>query len=216
MKVIKNFIALEKADKIVFFLLITNFGNALMAIIKLIFGLSIPSLWFFVNAVFGIILVISRIVSIKDYRKMRLETDIYKKRNIGYSNYIDNGIILIILGIAYFAVSMYLYFKGTNTNMHEFLTYLVAFYAFYSIGSAIYRMCKYRKNNNPIIAGVKITSFANALTSIVLTQVVLLNTFGGNIDTRIINGLVGMSVSIIIMGLGLYMIVSITKYKDLL
>ena len=118
--------------------------------------------------------------------------------------------MLILLGISYFAVSSYMYFKGTNTNMHEYMTYLVALISFYSIGTAIYGMIKYKRNQEPIIKGIKITNFANALTSIVLTQVVLLDTFSNSYDSSI-NGYTGMGVSFIIVFLGIYMILGIKK-----
>ena len=104
-----------------------------------------------------------------------------------------------------------MYYNGTKTNMHEYLTYLVALIAFWSVGSAIYGMEKYKRDKSPVIKAVKITNFANALTSIVLTQVTLLNTFSKNYDSGNINGYTGMSVSLIIMIMGLYMILGIRK-----
>ena len=213
-KMIGKFLELERNDQVVFFLLLTTISNVMMAFIKLFFSLYLPSMWFFVNAIFNIILALLRTFSIKDYRKMRFESDEKVKSKIGFKNYLNNGILLIILGIVYFLVSVYMYFKNPINNMHEYMTYLMALIAFWSIGSAIYGMCKYRKNNNPIIAATKITNFSNALASIVLTQVVLLDTFGNGVDVRIWNGLTGMLVSITIMILGLYMFISIKKYYD--
>lgn len=211
-KMIGKFLELEKNDQVVFFLFLTTISNVVMAFIKMFFSLYLPSMWFFVNAIFNIILALLRSFSIRDYRKMRLEEDENVKEKIGFKNYLNNGVLLIILGIAYFSVSVYMYFKNPTNNMHEYMTYLMALIAFWSIGSAIYGMCKYRKNHNPIIAATKVTNFSNALASVVLTQVVLLDTFGGGEDVRIYNGLTGMLVSIVIMGLGLYMILGIKKY----
>ena len=73
-------------------------------------------------------------------------------------------------------------------------------------------MVKYKRNNEPIMKGIKITNFANALTSIVLTQVVLLDTYAEGYDSTL-NGYTGMGVSLIIMCLGLSMI--ITAKKDI-
>lgn len=213
-KIIGKFLELEKNDQIIFFLFLTTIGNVVMGFIKLFFSLYLPSMWFFVNAIFNIILALLRTFSIKDYRKMRFENDEKVKSKIGFKNYLNNGILLMILGIVYFLVSVYMYFKNPINNMHEYMTYLMALIAFWSIGSAIYGMCKYRKNNNPIIAATKITNFSNALTSIVLTQVVLLQNFGDCGDVRIFNGFMGMISSILIMGLGLYMFISIKKYSE--
>ena len=97
--------------------------------------------------------------------------------------------------------------------MHEYLTYLVALVAFWSIGSAIYGMIKYKRNHTPILKAVKLTNFANALTSIMLTQIVLLDTYANTkvYNSNLMNGLTGMGIGIVIIILGLYMIIGINK-----
>ena len=180
-----------------------------------VFSITIPSLWFFVNAVFLAVLSISRFFSIRNYGKRRSIKDEKIKKEIGYKNYLHNGILLIILGIMYFFVSVYMYYKGTNTTMHEYLTYLVALVAFWSIGSAIYGMIKYKRNHTPILKAVKLTNFANALTSIMLTQIVLLDTYAKTevYNSNLMNGLTGISIGIVIIILGLYMIIGINKLQ---
>lgn len=212
MKLIEQYKKLKADDKVMLFLILTTFGNILLAIMKFVLSVTLPSLWFFVNALFMIILSIARFFSIRDYGKIRNlnEND---AREIGYQNYLNNGILLIILGILYFFVNVYIYYKGTNTDMHEYLTYLTALIAFWSIGSAIYGMIKYKRDHSPILKAVKLTNFANALTSIMLTQIVLLDTYA-NVETynsNIMNGVTGMAVSLIIIILGLYMIIGINK-----
>lgn len=212
---IQGFVELERDDLVIFFLIFTTIGNILIAIVKFIFFITTLFLWFGVNMGFTIVLSLARIFSIRDYGKMRTMKNKEIKRKIGYKNYLNNGILLIILGVMYFFVSVYMYYEGTTTNMHEYLTYLVAFIAFWSIGSAIYGMVKYKKDHSPILKSVKITNFSNALTSIVLTQVVLLDTYAKEYDLANVNGYTGMGVSLIIMILGLYMIISIsTNLKD--
>ena len=104
-----------------------------------------------------------------------------------------------------------MYYKGTNTTMHEYLTYLVALNAFWSISLAIYGMVKYKRRSSPILKSVKITNFANALTSMVLTQVVLLDTYAKEYNLANVNGYTGMGVSLAIIGMGLYMIINIRQ-----
>lgn len=212
MKLIEQYKKLKADDKVMLFLILTTFGNILLAIMKFVLSVTLPSLWFFVNALFMIILSIARFFSIRDYGKIRNlnEND---AREIGYQNYLNNGILLIILGIMYFFVNVYIYYKGTNTEMHEYLTYLTALIAFWSIGSAIYGMIKYKRNHSPILKAVKLTNFANALTSIMLTQIVLLDTYADveTYNSNIMNGVTGMAVSLIIIILGLYMIIGINK-----
>ena len=209
-QLIKEFRALEKKDQLIFFLLCSTISNFLVAIIKFILSLTIPSLWFFINAGFSFVLALGRFLTIKEYNKIRALSNKEERLKREYNNYSRNGIMLILLGIMYFFVSSYMYFKGTNTTMHEYITYLVALIAFSSIGTAIYGMVKYKRNKEPIIKGIKLTNFANALTTMVLTQVVLLDTFAEKYNSSL-NGYTGMGVSLVIIGLGLYMILGIRK-----
>ncbi|MBQ8044281.1 MAG: hypothetical protein IJ272_09105 [Clostridia bacterium] len=209
-KVVKDFFELEKKDRLIFYLLCSMISNILVAVVKFGLSLYIPSFWFFVNAGFSFVLGMCRLLTIKSYRKIRSFKDKQERLEEEYKNYSLNGVMLILLGIVYFFVSSYMYYKGTNTNMHEYITYLVALMAFYGIGSSIYGMVKYKRTEEPIIKGIKITKFASALTSIVLTQVVLLDTYATQYDSTI-NGYTGMGVSLIIIILGLHMIIGAKK-----
>ena len=209
MKYLKFFKNLEKKDRTMFLLIITTIVNILIAIIKFVYAFYLPSLWFFINACFLTVLIIARFFSLKDYGKRKYEKDIEVRKEIGYKNYINNGVLLIILGIMYFFVSVYMYYKGSNTTMHEYLTYLVALNAFWSICWAIRGIIKYKRNTSPILRAVKMTNFANALTSIVLTQVVLLDTYAKEYDLTQVNAYTGMGVSLIIIIIGLTMIINI-------
>ena len=214
-RVIEYFKKLKKEDRVIFFLVFTTIGNIFMAIVKFVLSLTLPSLWFFINAIFMIVLSFARFFSISDYRKTKLIKDKEEIQKIGYKNYLNNGILLVLLGIMYFFVNVYIYYKGTNTTMHEYLTYLVALVAFWSIGSAIYGMIKYKRNHTPILKAVKLTNFANALTSIMLTQIVLLDTYATTdaYNSNLMNGLTGISIGIVIIILGLYMIIGINKLR---
>lgn len=215
--IIKQFKRLKKEDRIILFLVFTTSGNIFMATVKFVLSLALPSLWFFINAIFMIVLSFARFFSIRDYRKTKLTNDKEEIQKIGYKNYLNNGILLVLLGIMYFFVNVYIYYKGTNTTMHEYLTYLVALVAFWSIGSAIYGIIKYKRNHMPILKAVKLTNFANALTSIMLTQIVLLDTYAksGVYNSNLMNGVTGISVGIVIIILGLYMIVGINKLQKI-
>ena len=215
-KLFNNYKNLNTEDKTMLFLIFTTIGNILLSIVKFILSIVLPSLWFFVNALFMVVLSFVRFWSIRDYGKSR-NKDEKIKQEIGYRNYLKNGILLIILGIMYFFVNVYIYFKGTNTTMHEYLTYLVALDAFWSIGYSIYEMAKYKRNSSPILKAVKLTNFANALTSIMLTQIVLLDTYANSqtYNSNIMNGITGIVVSISIMIIGLYMIIGINKIKKI-
>lgn len=95
---------LQKEDRIMFFLIFTTIGNIFIAVLKLVLSLTLPSLWFFINSIFMIILSFARFFSIRDYNKTKLIKDKIEIQKIGFKNYLNNGILLIILGIMYFFV----------------------------------------------------------------------------------------------------------------
>ena len=213
-KLVSSYLNLDKNDKTMLSLIFVTIVNIIIAFIKLVFAITIPSLWFLVNSSFLIVLSISRFFSIRNYGKIRFKNDELLRKNIGYKSYLHNGILLILLGIMYFFVCVYMYYNGTKTTMHEYITYLVAFSAFWSISWSIHGMIKYKKQENPILKSVKITNFANALTSIVLTQVVLLDTYAKGYELKEINAYTGIFVSLIIIILGIYMIININRVND--
>ena len=93
-EIINRFKKLKKEDRIMFFLVFTTLGNIIMAIVKLVLSLTLPSLWFFINAIFMIVLSFARFFSIRDYRKTKLIYDKEQIQKIGYKNYLTNGILL--------------------------------------------------------------------------------------------------------------------------
>ena len=214
MKIIKRFFELEKKDKIIFFLSLNTIINFFIALTKITLSLTIPSLWFFINGIFMLTLTFSRFLTIKNYKIIKLAKDEKTKQNIENKTYIHSAILLIFLGIIYYGVSVYMYYKITPNNMHEYLTYLVALVAFYSISSTIYGIIKYKKKDIMLLS-IKYTNIANALTSIALTQVVLLSTFGNSNDYRLLNSITGMCSSIIIIIVGLYMIINKKRKEKL-
>ena len=95
--VIKKFFELEKKDKIIFFLLCGTVGNFLVAIIKFIISLNIPSFWFFINSVFSFTLGISRFSTLKKYKKIKEIENVKSRLLEEYKIYSQNGIMLIVL-----------------------------------------------------------------------------------------------------------------------
>lgn len=207
-RILEYIFGLEKDDKVIFFMKVTLLGNIFVAAVKLVSALILPSLWFFVNSCFMFVLCVARLCSVRDYSKIKAIKVGKEATAAGLKNYRNNGIILMFLGLVYFAISIYMLFRTSRISMHEYMTYLTALIAFWSVGSAIYGMAKYKRNSSPVIKAAKITDFCNALTSIVLTQVVLLNNFSADFAyLNVANGLTGMFVSAVIIGLGIYMIV---------
>ena len=74
-KILEEFKKLKKEDRIMFFLVFTTIGNIFMAIVKFVLSLTLPSLWFFINAIFLLVLSFARFFSIRDYQKTKMIND---------------------------------------------------------------------------------------------------------------------------------------------
>ena len=165
------------------------------------------------NAVFYGILTFSKYRSVRDYSKIKKIKDKPLRKRIAYTNYLYNGWLLILLGIAYFIINLIM-FKTENTNntMGGYMVYLVALLSFSSITTALIGIKKYRRKNDPIVAAACQGNIAKALTSIVLTQVVLLDESTEKTNKIVkLDGITGMCVGLIIVSLGIRMIIKIIK-----
>jgi len=204
-KLVNYFLNIYRNDKVAFFLFLTviiNFGSF---VFKFTMGILIPNTWFLINSLFYFVSLLARTVSIKSYLKVHTATDTATKNYISYKNYFNNGLLLIVLGFIYFGVSAYMFLQQTIHGIKGHMVYAVSFQAFLLLGISIYGMIKYKRNHSPIMAAVKNTNFCNALTSIVLTQVVLLDNFGEGENYQIFNGITGIVASVIIIILGVFM-----------
>jgi len=212
-KLIHKINLVEEKDKIIFFLIITTMINIITTIFKLISGIYLTSIWFLINSLFYFVIFLSRSNSIKNYQQIHRQSSKEEKKKIEIKNYFANGIILILLGITYFGVSYYMLKHSWQSNINGWIVYLVATSSFASLYISIYGKIKYRKNKNYIIKAVKNTNFCCSLTSIVLTQVVLLENFA---DARVnyYNGFAGILVSIIILSIGISMLITSQKMRD--
>ena len=88
-ELIRKFKALEKKDQLIFFLVCSTISNFCVGIIKFILSLSIPSFWFFINAIFSLVLAICRFLTIKRYNKIKTLKDKKLQRNEEYKNYLQ-------------------------------------------------------------------------------------------------------------------------------
>lgn len=208
---VHKFFELDRKDRKMYMLQVTTMRTLAVAIIKFIFGMIYSSIWFIMNSGFYGILSISRYRSIRDYKRVKKEKSIGKKNIIEYTNYLYNGWLLILLGIAYFIINILMFKSGsTNNNLEGYLVYLVALLSFSSMVTAIIGIVRYRRKHNTIISAVCQCNIAKALTSLVLTQVVLLDEFcEKSIRITKIDATTGMIVGIIIIGLGIRMVIKI-------
>lgn len=212
-ELLHKFFELDKKDRKMYMLQVATINTLVVGTAKLFFGILYSSIWFYMNAVFYGILTFSKYRSVRDYSKIKKVKDKPLKKRIAYTNYLYNGWLLILLGIAYFIINLIMFKTGnTNNTMGGYMVYLVALLSFSSITTALIGIRKYRRKHDHIVAAACQGNIAKALTSIVLTQVVLLDEFmEKSIKIVKLDGITGMCVGLIIVCLGIRMIIKIVK-----
>ena len=191
----------------------TAIRNTIFAIFKLILTIITPSIWLLSNCIFYILIALARYLSVKSYLKIRTEQDESLKYDVSSKNYFYNGLLLIFSGVAYFVISIIMYYRETETIFTGLTVYTVATIAFWNLGISIYGLVKYKRKQSPIIRATKIINYASSMISIVTTQVVLLNEFGNGARYNEYNALTGMIVSLVIIIMGAYMAINIKSER---
>lgn len=212
-KVVHKFFELDRKDRKMYMLQVNTISTIAVGLFKLFFGILYTSIWFYINAVFYAILGYSKYRSIRDYRRVKKTKNLKAKKSITYKNYLYNGWLLVLLGIAYFGINLIILKTGkTNNNLKGYLIYLTAILSVSSIISAIISLTIYNHKDDPIVAAACQGNISKALTSVVLTQVVLLDEFGPHTSKIVkIDAITGFVVGLIIVLLGLKMVYKIIK-----
>lgn len=211
-EIVYKFFELDKKDRKMYMLQVATIRTAFIALFKLIFGIIYSSVWFLINSIFYGILAYSKFRSVRDYRKIKKIKDRRARRRIAYNNYLYNGWLLALLGMAYLIINFIIFKTGkTHNNLDGYLIIIVALISYFSLTTAIIETIKYKRKKDPIVSAACQGNIAKALTSIVLTQVAILDEFSSNINRIKIDCVTGMIVGFVIILLGLRMVIKITK-----
>lgn len=189
--------------------LYASFGiNLFYAVFKFLAGVHFKSTWLGGLAVYYIMLSLMRFALIKRYRYHLKYEDEREQRLFGLKSYRVCGILMFLLNIAVSGLVVQLVWKNETYAYPGYLIYVFAGYAFYCVGIAIRNMAKHRKLEQPVMAAAKMLSFACALVAILATQTAMLTQFGNGQETfaRIMNGVTGTAVCLLIFGLAVWMV----------
>jgi hypothetical protein len=197
----------HRNNRITLFAKMSIIINAVMALGKI--GMSIYSLSFFLFAggLFNVGMGIAKVIAVKGHNE--------RGKNIiqehGHRSYYRVGLVVILSSFAYMAYSLRMIYGGHSNMQFDTIAALsIATFTFAEIGAAVYGIVKLRRDKEPVMEAIKMTTLVSSLISIVLTQSALLS-LDGSIESAAkycgIAGLVFGGVSVLI---GVYMIVRIT------
>ena len=194
-------------------------GSFLMSLLFSAFnaymGIANRSIWYGALAAFYIALALIR-GGVLTYHRSRMgkrESDEYVKAKV----YRNSGIITLILNIALSSAIAQMIFSGAHFSYMGWTVFAYAAYAFYKITMSIISFIKAHKQTDLTVRAIRNINLVDALVSILALQTALLTMFSeGDINISLFNTLTGIAVSVLSVGIGIYMIISANqKMKEL-
>ncbi|MEG0366687.1 MAG: hypothetical protein RR585_07615 [Coprobacillus sp.] len=177
--------------------------NLCIGIIKLLMGVIYSSYWFIITAVYYLILSLSRGHLLHSYSSLK-DNDFKNKELKEMRSYYRSGYFLIVLGVSYLILCIWMFCFNEKTVYPEYILYGVAAISFSKIGCAITGLIKSKKNRSPILKAIKIMNMADACVSIVAIQCALLTQQNSTYASSS-SALLGIVVSLMFIVMGIYM-----------
>ena len=174
-------------------------------------GIKNQSIWYGALAAFYIALAFLR-GGVLGYHKKRVGKKIQNDEYIKAKVYRNSGIITLILNIALSSAIAQMIFSDAHFTYMGWTIFAYAAYAFYKITMSIISFIKAHKQEDLTVRAIRNINLVDALVSILALQTALLTMFSeGEINISIFNTFTGIVVSLLSVGIGIYMIVSANK-----
>ena len=185
--------------------------NTLYGAFQVCLGIYHGTFWFCSLGGYYICLAIMRFFLLRHSRKYEpremMENELKKYRSC--------GIVFLVMNLALTLIIFFMVYWGRTFEHHMITAIAMAAYTFTTLTTAIINVVKYRKYNSPVFSASKAISFAAALVSMLTLESTMLTTFSDAAMTeetqKMMIGATGGVISIIIVVMAIYMIVTGTK-----
>lgn len=194
MKLINKYRSLSFEEKTIFSTKISIFTNSAFAIGKFIIAI-FNGIFFVVAGLINVFIMISKLECYLGERYPNKKSFKYRNNMI--------GIFLLLAGLEYVIYMTRLTFTDIEVMDYSmFLGINIALISFIEIGFAI-KGCFNAYGKGHYYRNIKLINLCSALTAIVLTEIAI-TSFASETDTRIIDGIFGMSVGVLIILIAIY------------
>ncbi len=128
--------------------------------------------------------------------------------------YKNSGIFLLVLNVAISAGTAQMIFDDRSFTYAGWTVYAFAVYAFWKITTASIHFFRAKKNEHLIVEAIRNINLVDACVSILALQTGLLSAFGDGIDASPYNTLTGSAVTLITVGVAIYMLIKAKQMKE--
>lgn len=185
--------------------------NFLYAGVKLFSGAYYRSAWFATLSVYYVLLAVMRL-SLLHYVRKREAAGADKISE--WRRYRLCGIILLFMNFALTGIVILVVHQNSGFEYPGVLIYIMAMYTFYAAITAVWNVIKFRRYGSPILSAAKVINLTAAMVSMLSLETAMLTQFGAADDAdfrQIMTACTGAGVSMLVVGMALYMIIHATK-----
>ena len=185
------------------------FVNLLYVGIKMFSGIFYRSVWFITLAVYYALLAIMRASLLHYVRNNE------KNKFSEWRRYRLCGIILLVMNVALVGIIVLAVNQNSGFEYPGVLIYVMAMYTFYAMITAVRNVIKFRRYGSPVMSAAKAINLTAALVSMLSLETAMLTQFGAADDPKfrqIMTASTGAGVSMIVLGMAVFMIVRSTKH----
>ncbi|MBD5546261.1 MAG: hypothetical protein HDQ97_02475 [Lachnospiraceae bacterium] len=185
--------------------------NLFYAGVKMFSGIYYKSVWFATLAVYYILLAVMRFSLLHHVRRGAADSG---DKASEWKRYRLCGIILLFMNFALAGIVILAVHQNSGFEYPGMLIYIMAIYAFYAAITAVWNVIKFRRYGSPVLSAAKVISLTAAMVSMLSLETAMLTQFGAADDAdfrKIMTASTGAGVSVIVLGMAVYMIVYATK-----
>lgn len=185
--------------------------NLVYAVLKTASGILYRSIWFGALAAYYLLLCALRfsLLHYVHYRSVRQNLLAEWKR------YRLCGAILLVMNQALAVVVALVVYRSSGFAYPGTLIYVMAMYTFYAVINAVRNLIRYRREGSPALSASKVIALVTALVSVLSLETAMLSQFGSTHEEafrRIMTGLTGGAVCLIVLAMAVYMIANATRH----
>ncbi len=184
--------------------------NAVYIGIKLISGIYARSNWLIAFALYYAVLTALRVSLMNYVRRHKIGEDITAE----YRRYRWIGILLLAMNLVLSIIIARMVGHNDAYVYPGVLIYAMAAYTFYAIILATVNVFRFRRHGSPVLSAIKVVSLTAVMVAMLSLEAAMLAQFGVDDDPTFrgtMLGISGLVVSLIILGMAVYMIVNATK-----
>lgn len=190
-------------------------SNVIFAVLNGITGMISRSAWFGSLSAYYILLSVMRLGAVKQERKISKIEQNTERIGKEIAIYRKDSVLFIIMAVVLGGMVILLEASLGGKTYPGFTIYAAAAYAFYKIVISTINMIKVNNRKSPLLTIIRKIGYIDACVSILTLQTAMFASFANNEEkfTKLMNGITGVVVCLMVLGLGIQGIYSSKKMK---